>query len=242
MSVLVTDLNKDIILEENTKQKIYQDLNTKFQSLNIQLKENSELELLVSNVDGVINVELKENAVLKIYNISLCEKDIDFKVNVNLQGSYSNCHLINVILGVNDSKVNCDFQIKHLSGHTTSLLETYAISKNISKLSLDNNAYIYQGNKQCDARQMTKGLNLSETSSIKAQPNLFIDEYDVIASHNAAIGSIDKDDLFYLMSRGLPLEKAQEMVVLGFIQPLLEKIEDESSQEVLYNNFVNLLK
>lgn len=242
MSVIVSNLNQDIILKENTKQKIYQNLNTSFNELNIKLEKHSDLELLVYNVNGTINANLDEDSVLKIYNISLCEKNADFLVNVNLNGKYGNVHLINVILGVNDSKVSCDFQIKHFAGHTTSLLETYAISKNQSKLILDNNAYIYQGNKQCDARQMTKGLNLSEVSSIKAQPNLFIDEYDVIASHNAAIGSIDKDELFYLMSRGLPLEKAQEMVVLGFIQPLLEKIEDEQTQEVLYNSFTNLLK
>lgn len=242
MSVIVSNLNQDIILKENTKQKIYQDLNTSFNELNIKLEKHSDLELLVYNVNGTINANLDEDSVLKIYNISLCEKNTDFLVNVNLNGKYGNVHLINVILGVNDSKASCDFQIKHFAEHTTSLLETYAISKNQSKLILNNNAYIYQGNKQCDARQMTKGLNLSEVSSIKAQPNLFIDEYDVIASHNAAIGSIDKDELFYLMSRGLPLEKAQEMVVLGFIQPLLEKIEDEQTQEVLYNSFTNLLK
>ena len=242
MSIIVSNLNNDIILNKNTKQKIYQNLNVSLNDLSIRLEDNSELELLVYNPNGKISADLSENSTLKIYNISLCEKESDFKAFINLKGKYSNVHLINVILGVNDSKVNCDFQIKHLAGHSKSLLETYAISKNNAKLLLDNNAYIYQGFKQCDARQMTKGLNLSETSLIKAQPNLFIDEYDVIASHNAAIGSIDKDDLFYLMSRGLPLEKAQEMVVLGFIQPLLEKIEDEETQKVLYNNFTNLLK
>ena len=122
------------------------------------------------------------------------------------------------------------------------MLDTYAIGKNSAKLNLNNNAFIKQGMSQSDAKQSTRGLNLSNSSSIKAQPNLFIDEYDVIASHSCSIGSIDKDELFYLMSRGLPEEQAHEIVVLGFIQPIIEKIKNENLQENIYKKFANLLK
>ena len=96
--------------------------------------------------------------------------------------------------------------------------------------------------KQSDARQMTRGLNLSKKASVKAQPNLLIDEYDVVASHSATIGSIDKEELFYLMSRGLTETQAQEMVILGFVQPILSHIKNENIQQIIYTEFAKLLK
>ena len=68
-------------------------------------------------------------------------------------------------------------------------------------------------------------------------PNLFIDEYDVIAAHAASIGSISKDDLFYLMSRGLTLEEASKLIVLGFVQPLLDKIDNKELRKEIKQNF-----
>ena len=102
--------------------------------------------------------------------------------------------------------------------------------------------FIKNGMKNSDARQMTRGLNLSKKASVKAQPNLLIDEYDVVASHSASIGSIDKEELFYLMSRGLTVTQAQEMVILGFIEPILGNIKSEELQKVIYMEFAKLLK
>ena len=151
-------------------------------------------------------------------------------------------NIINVYLGINEASLESNIQMNHYAKHSVSMLDTYAIGKNSAKLNLNNNAFIKQGMSQSDAKQSTRGLNLSNSSSIKAQPNLFIDEYDVIASHSCSIGSIDKDELFYLMSRGLPEEQAHEIVVLGFIQPIIEKIKNENLQENIYKKFANLLK
>ena len=68
-------------------------------------------------------------------------------------------------------------------------------------------------------------------------PNLFIDEYDVIANHAASIGSINKEDLFYLMSRGLEEKEASKLIVLGFVQPLLDKIDNKELKEEISKEF-----
>ena len=74
-------------------------------------------------------------------------------------------------------------------------------------------------------------------------PNLYIDEYDVVANHSASIGSISKDDLFYLMSRGLTKEEATSLVVIGFIKPIIDNIQDDSLKEDIYKSFIeNLTK
>ena len=50
------------------------------------------------------------------------------------------------------------------------------------------------------------------------------------------------DELFYLMSRGLTETQAQEMVILGFVQPILSHIKNENIQQVIYTEFAKLLK
>lgn len=231
-----------LILEENQQKVIYQALNSSFKDLEISLKANSKLELLVYNSESNIKCELLENANLIIYNVSFQKNDYTFNLDVNLQEPHAEVHIINLYLGLDKALVTSNIMINHYAKMTKSLLETYAIGKNNASLILNNNAFIKNGMKQSDARQMTRGLNLSKNASIKAQPNLLIDEYDVVASHSASIGSIDKDELFYLMSRGLTETQAQEMVILGFVQPILSHIKNENIQQVIYTEFAKLLK
>ena len=75
--------------------------------------------------------------------------------------------------------------------------------------------------------QKSKGIILDLTSTISASPLLEIDEFDCMASHGASIGAIDESDLFYLMSRGLPREQSQNLIINGFFNPYLSKLKDE---------------
>ncbi|MBI2143257.1 SufD family Fe-S cluster assembly protein, partial [Candidatus Woesearchaeota archaeon] len=55
--------------------------------------------------------------------------------------------------------------------------------------------------------------------------------YDVKASHEAAVGQLDSEKLFYLMSRGLSSREAVTLVVEGFFEPLLKEIPFEEMTE-----------
>lgn len=242
LSAHVFKENENIVLEENEQKIIYQDLNTTLKELNIVLKDYSSLELLIYNSKAKVKCNLEQGSKLVIYNIAFTKEEYTFNLDVDLDESHAEVHIINLYLGLNDSHVISNIMINHSAKETISLLETYAIAKDSSSLVLNNNAYIKNGMRQSDARQMTRGLNLSKNASVKAQPNLLIDEYDVVASHSATIGSIDKEELFYLMSRGLSETKAQEMVILGFIEPILGNIKSENIQQAIYTEFAKLLK
>ena len=231
-----------LVIHENESKILYQDLEQKINKLFIKLENNSSLEILLFNSNAELKCELKENSKLVIYNIAFTSDDYTFNLNVDLNNQFADVQIINLYLGINNSKLSSNVMINHYSKNTKSLLDTYAIAKDQSHLTLNNNAYIKNGMKSSDARQMTRGLNLSKKALVKAQPNLLIDEYDVVASHSASIGSIDKEELFYLMSRGLTETQAQEMVILGFIEPILGNIKSEELQKVIYMEFAKLLK
>ena len=213
-------------------------------NLDIIVKENANLELLVfnnENKNNQLNVRLERGANLRIYNIVITNEVVELKENIYLEKEHSKCEITSVLLSSENANLNSDINIYHPVGNTTSIFENYGIAKDASKMTLNNNATIKQGARRATVMQKAKGLTLSKNAVIKAMPNLYIDEYDVVANHSASIGSISKDDLFYLMSRGLTSEEASNLVVIGFIKPIIDNINDEKLKENIYKAFINKL-
>lgn len=223
-------------LEKDETAICYQSLDCLVDEFNISLAENSKLELLTFNNGNIAEVKLKANlkkgAQLVIYNMVISGQDVAINEQIILEDETSKAEVLNVCLGYGAAKVNSLIHIYHNFKATESELETYAIALDNACLTLDNNATIKNGCHKSIAHQKAKGLNLSANSTIKAQPNLYIDEYDVEASHSASVGNINKDDLFYLMSRGLPEAEARKIVVLGFINPLVDKISTSYDSQI----------
>ena len=70
--------------------------------------------------------------------------------------------------------------------------------------------------KNCVIEQNTRMITLNQKKGIIV-PILLIDENEVDASHSAHIGTFDEESLFYLQSRGIPLESAIYMLIKGFL-------------------------
>ncbi len=89
------------------------------------------------------------------------------------------------------------------------------------------------GAQQTDAFQECRNLLLSKRAHVDAIPGLEILANDVRCTHAAAIAQIDKDQVFYLRSRGLPEPQAQRLVIEGFMAELVERFEEGPVREVL---------
>ena len=74
------------------------------------------------------------------------------------------------------------------------------------------------------AFQTNRNLKLSEGAWADSVPNLEIDTNDVRCSHASAVGPVDSEQRFYLESRGVPPERAEELIVNGFFSEVLERL------------------
>ena len=74
------------------------------------------------------------------------------------------------------------------------------------------------------AFQTNRNLKLSEGAWADSVPNLEIDTNDVRCSHASAVGPIDPEQRFYLESRGVPPDRAEELIVNGFFTEVLERL------------------
>jgi Fe-S cluster assembly protein SufD len=85
-----------------------------------------------------------------------------------------------------------------------------------------------------DTYEINRNLLLSDGARADSIPNLEIETGEVVgAGHASATGRFDDEQLFYLMSRGIPAEEARKLVVRGFFNELLGKIPVDDLRERL---------
>jgi Fe-S cluster assembly protein SufD len=84
-----------------------------------------------------------------------------------------------------------------------------------------------------NAYQENRNLMLSPTTHAVPIPGLEIMANDVRCTHGATVSRVDREQLFYLMARGLPRAEAERLIVRGFFEDVLARVELEPVREAL---------
>jgi Fe-S cluster assembly protein SufD len=113
---------------------------------------------------------------------------------------------------------------RHLVEHTTSDLLIKGCLKDRARSIYQGLIQVSEGAQHTDAYQANRNLLLSDTARADSIPGLEILANDVRCTHGATIGNVDDEQLYYLMSRGLPRSEAQRLIVEGFFAPVLDRI------------------
>ena len=116
-------------------------------------------------------------------------------------------------------------------------------SRQVFKKVLRNGATgVFQGKilvkadaQKTDGYQISQSLLLDDDSQFLAKPELEIYADDVACSHGSTSGAIDEDALYYLRSRGVPMQEATDLLVLAFLAEALEEIDNEDLSDALYD-------
>lgn len=87
--------------------------------------------------------------------------------------------------------------------------------------------YVAPGAQKTDGYQANRNLILSDDARADSIPGLEILADDVRCTHGATVGQLEEEPIFYLMSRGLPREEAERLVVDGFFAPIMERVPFE---------------
>ena len=122
---------------------------------------------------------------------------------------------------------------KHLKDHTTSDLLIKCALKDRARSVYQGLIQVSEGAQRTDAYQANRNLLLSSKARADSIPGLEILANDVRCTHGATIGEVDSEQLYYLMSRGLPRNQAQRLIVEGFFAPVLDRIPVEGVREQL---------
>lgn len=114
--------------------------------------------------------------------------------------------------------------VTHSASNTHSELRTRGALMDTAKTIYRGLVRVEKGTKGCVGHQKEDTLLLGDKAEIDAVPNLEIETEDVRCGHSASVGRIDKDKLFYLMSRGLDEAAARKFLVEGFFAPIVNEM------------------
>jgi Fe-S cluster assembly protein SufD len=92
---------------------------------------------------------------------------------------------------------------------------------------------VEEGAQKTNAYQENRNLLLSKTAHADSIPGLEILANDVRCTHGATLGQVDREQLFYLMTRGLSRAEAERLIVRGFFQDVLDRVELEPVRDAL---------
>jgi Fe-S cluster assembly protein SufD len=101
---------------------------------------------------------------------------------------------------------------------------------------------VQPGAQKTDAKQTNKNLLLSDDATVDTKPQLEIYADDVKCTHGATVGQLSDEAVFYLRSRGIPLEKARQMLIYAFAGEIIDRIGWEPLRRELNERVWNRLE
>ena len=81
---------------------------------------------------------------------------------------------------------------------------------------------------------MSNAILLSENAKANAKPELEIYADDVVCAHGATVGELDDNQLFYLKSRGIPENKARQMLIRAFLKDIINESVDNQYHDYIF--------
>jgi Fe-S cluster assembly protein SufD len=134
--------------------------------------------------------------------------------------------------------LDLDTQQNHLAKDTVSDLLYKGALMDQSRSVWQGMVYVAPGAIGTDGYQANRNLILNKGARADSIPGLEILADDVRCSHGATVGKIDENELFYLLSRGIPHKDAEELIVMGFFTPIMKRIPFEGVR----NRFVTAIR
>jgi len=141
--------------------------------------------------------------------------------------------LIGLFVGRGNKSLSSLLKVVHRKPHLNSLTSIKAIVYDDAYFDMEGMLVIETGAADTDAYLRIDVLLMSDEARARAVPSLEITEDSVKGGHGATVGQIDREQLFYLTSRGLPLAEAEALLVEGFVRELIERVADEAEQRKL---------
>jgi Fe-S cluster assembly protein SufD len=143
-----------------------------------------------------------------------------------LEGDGGSSEMLGVYFGDGDQHIDHRSIQDHVGSRTSSDLLYKGALRDRSSAIYTGTVILEQGAHTCDAYQTNRNILLSEQAKAMSVPNLEILTNDPTrCGHAASVGPVSEDELFYLMSRGIPRKEAERLIVFGFFAEVLDRVD-----------------
>ncbi|WP_411966705.1 Fe-S cluster assembly protein SufB [Haloferax sp. YSSS75] len=155
-----------------------------------------------------------------------------------LNGRGASDNHITIAFASEGQNIDTGAKVYHNAPETKSTIVSKSISRGGGRTNYRGLVRIAHGSTDSSCSVECDALMFDNTSTSDTMPHIEIHENRVDVAHEATVGKIGDEDIFYLQSRGLDDEEAKQMIVSGFIEPITKELPIEYAVEL--NRLVEL--
>jgi len=229
-NLIVVEENADVTIVEDFQnsngEMFYNHVSEVFIGRNAEVNY-SLLQLHNPNTTSVNYVEarLERDARYHITTVTLDGKLVRNNVNAYMDGENALATLNGLYIGKDanhiDNHILVDHRVPNCNSH-----QTYkGVLDNESTGVFNGKIFVQKDAQKTNAYQSSKAVLLSDEASMNSKPQLEIFADDVKCSHGAAIGQVSKNELFYLLARGIDKETARGILTYAFANEIIAAIK-----------------
>jgi Fe-S cluster assembly protein SufD len=209
-------------------------------AVEIFVEDNAKVEYVsVQNVSretwhfGSHHASIGRDAELDWVCAGFGSKKGKIRIQNDLAGSGATSRVTGAYFADGDQHLDYDTFQEHIAPNTTSDFAFKGALRDTSSAVWRGMIRVEEDAQKTNAYQENRNLLLSKQAHADSIPGLEILANDVRCTHGATLGQVDREQLFYLMARGLSRGEAERLIVRGFFQDVLDRIELEPVREAL---------
>ncbi|MEP7244396.1 MAG: Fe-S cluster assembly protein SufD [Gammaproteobacteria bacterium] len=132
--------------------------------------------------------------------------------------------------------------VEHIGANTKSDQRVRGIAAGRGRVGFNSKVVVRKHARGADSRQSLRGLLAGSQAEIDVRPQLEIYTDDVRCSHGATAGKLDDNMLFYMLSRGIEPETAQQLLKWAFLEDVVSRIEIPELRRYIETNLAGQMK
>lgn len=175
---------------------------------------------------------VEENAIIEWMGGNLGSGTTMLYPTSFLIGKNARADHINIAYAGHGQNQDTGSKVYHLAENTSSTIKSKSISKDGGITAYRGLIKIAKGAKNSRCSVSCDALMFDNKSQSNTYPSIDVEEEESDVVHEATVGKISEDQIFYLQSRGLSQEQAVQMIVSGFIEPLVKELPLEYAVEM----------
>ena len=212
--------------------------------ISIRIGKNAAVEIIkIQNFsDSALNFEtvrmdVGERAAVTVHDIQLGSQKSGVSYSSYMQEDWAEVYIFPLYFVDKTRRMDLEHNLIINGKSTLSEIKARGALKNEAHKVFRGNIFLNKGCSASVARFADNSIMLDKNAAGTSIPTIFCDEDDVIGEHAASFAAIDKEKLYYLMSRGFDELSAKKLIIDAAFRPVFNSIPDEAIRSRLNAEF-----
>jgi len=238
-TIIIADEGSEVHYIEGCTEPVYS--SESLHSAVVELVANKEAKLRYTTIQNwsndVYNLVTKRAYAYEGATVEWIDGNIGSKLTMKYPGIYlmgrkAYGETLSIAFAGKNQHQDTGAKMVHLAPDTTSKITSKSVSRANGRSTYRGLLRVRKGATNVKATVRCDALLLDDTSKTDTYPYMEINQEDATVTHEATVGKIGDEQIFYLMSRGFTEEEALSLIVNGFMEPFTKELPMEYAVEL----------